>query len=50
MINVSAIIRGVWGSRRMTDPDRDVESGYEGNDVQEETNVTANNTELSLER
>ena len=34
----------------MTDPDRDVESGYEGNDVQEETNVTANNTELSLER
>lgn len=37
------------GCRKITHVESCVESGYERNDVQEKPNVTANNTELSLE-
>ena len=37
-------------NRRMTDPACIVKSGYESNAVQEEANVAADDTELSLER
>lgn len=48
-VEISIIIRGDLGSKRMSYVERCVESRYEGNAVQEETNVTTNNTELSLE-
>lgn len=49
VIQISIAIWKDMGTKRVTYPYRDVESGYEGNDVQGETNVTANDTELSLE-
>lgn len=49
MRNISITIGRGLGGRRETDPDRDVESGYKGNDVQGQANVTADDTELSLE-
>ena len=48
MIEISKIVKKIPDPKRETYEERDVESGHEGNDVQGETNVTANDTELSL--
>ena len=48
-IEISKIFKKFGRRKRATYKERDVKSGHESDDVQREANVTANDTELSLE-